>query len=332
MGNNEAYTGEENKKAEQNGQKHRRRVYYFLILILLLSFFTYKVIQKSDPSNKPEAAASEEKKPGSAAVSSRDLIVATTTSLQDSGLLEVLIPVFEKSTGYKAKVIAVGSGETLEMGKRQSADVLLVHAQELEEKFMAEGYGEERREIMSSDFILAGPPADPAGVKGKTFPEAFRLIASQEQPFVSRADNSGTHNLEKRIWKEIGLEPAGRWYIEAGQGMGECLLIASEKRAYILSDFPTFYKMSKKGRLELIVLTSDDNYKNIYSVITLKNRGGRLNEAGARAFSDFLISLEAQQLIRDFGREPGSAAADQNETGFLHLFTPLRLNSQDQSD
>jgi len=218
------------------------------------------------------------------------------------------------------------------MGKRQSADVLLVHAPELEEKFMAEGYGEERQEIMSSDFILAGPPADPAGVKGKTFPEAFRLIASQEQPFVSRADNSGTHNLEKGIWKEIGLEPAGRWYIEAGQGMGECLLIASEKRAYILSDFPTFYKMSNKGKLELAVLTSDDNYKNIYSVITLKNRGGRLNEAGARAFSDFLISPEAQQLIRDFGREPGSLTTDQNEAEFPGLFTPLRLNSQSQPD
>ena len=232
MGNNEAYTRGENKKAEQNGQKHRRRVYYFLILVLLLSLVTWRVVQKPNPANKIETATSEEKKAGS-----RDLLVATTTSLQDSGLLEVLIPVFEKSTGYKAKVIAVGSGETLEMGKRQSADVLLVHAPELEEKFMAEGYGEERREIMSSDFILAGPPADPAGVKGKTFPEAFRLIASQEQPFVSRADNSGTHNLEKRIWKEIGLEPAGRWYIEAGQGMGECLLIASEKRAYILLIF-----------------------------------------------------------------------------------------------
>ncbi|NMC65747.1 MAG: hypothetical protein GYA53_06360, partial [Acidobacteria bacterium] len=178
MKNNEAYTRGENKKAGQNVRQHRRRVYYFLILILLLSFFTYKVIQKSDTYNKPETAASEGKKPGSAAVSSRDLLVATTTSLQDSGLLDVLIPVFEKSAGYKVKVIAVGSGETLEMGKRQSADVLLVHAPELEEKFMAEGYGQERREIMSSDFILAGPPADLAGIKGKHFPEAFRLIAS----------------------------------------------------------------------------------------------------------------------------------------------------------
>jgi tungstate transport system substrate-binding protein len=332
MKNNEAYTRGENKKAGQNVRQHRRRVYYFLILILLLSFFTYKVIQKSDTYNKPETAASEGKKPGSAAVSSRDLLVATTTSLQDSGLLDVLIPVFEKSAGYKVKVIAVGSGEALEMGKRQAADVLLVHAPELEEKFMAEGYGEERREIMSSAFILAGPPADPAGIKGKTFPEAFRHIAAEQQPFVSRADNSGTHNLEKRIWKEIGLEPHGSWYIEAGQGMGECLLIASEKRAYILSDFPTFYKMSKKGRLELAVLTSDDHYKNIYSVITLKNPGGRLNEAGARAFSDFLVSPAAQQLIRDFGREPGSLTTDQNEAEFPGLFTPLRLNSQSQPD
>ena len=326
-----SYNQEENKKAEQNGQKHRRRICYFLILILLLSFVTWRVVQKPNPANKTDTATSEEKKAGSTG-SSRDLIVATTTSLQDSGLLDVLVPVFEQSTGYKVKVIAVGSGEALEMGKRQAADVLLVHAPELEEKFMAEGYGEERREIMSSDFILAGPPADPAGIKAKTFPEAFQLIAAAQQPFISRADNSGTHNLEKRIWREIGLEPHGSWYIEAGQGMGECLLIASEKRAYILSDFPTFYKMSKKGRLELAVLTSDDNYKNIYSVITLKKRGGRLNEAGARAFSDFLVSPATQQLIRDFGQEPGSLTTDKNETEFPGLFKPLRLNSQSRSN
>jgi len=329
--NGQSYNREENKKAEQNIRQHRRRVYYFLILILLLSLVTWRVVRKTNPANKIETATLEEKKAGSPD-SSRELLVATTTSLQDSGLLEALIPVFEKSTGYKAKVIAVGSGEALEMGKRQAADVLLVHAPELEEKFMAEGYGEERREIMSSAFILAGPPADPAGIKGKTFPEAFRHIAAEQQPFVSRADNSGTHNLEKRIWREIGFEPHGSWYIEAGQGMGECLLIASEKRAYILSDFPTFYKMSKKGRLELAVLTSDDHYKNIYSVITLKNPGGRLNEAGARAFSDFLVSPAAQQLIRDFGREPGSLTTDQNEAEFPGLFTPHRLNSPGQSD
>ncbi len=329
--NGQSYNREENKKAEQNLRKHRQRIYYFLILILLLSFVTWRVVRKTNPANKIETATSEEKKAVSLA-SSRDLLVATTTSLQDSGLLDVLIPVFEKSTGYKVKVIAVGSGEALEMGKRQAADVLLVHAPELEEKFMAEGYGEERREIMSSAFILAGPPADPAGIKGKPFPEAFRQIANRQQPFVSRADNSGTHVLERKIWREIGLEPHGSWYIEAGQGMGECLLIASEKRAYILSDFPTFYKMSKKGRLELAVLTTDDNYKNIYSVITLKNRGGRLKEAGARAFSDFLVSPAAQQLIRDFGREPGSLTTDQNEAEFPGLFTPLRLNSRGQSD
>mgnify|MGYP000875648322 CR=1 FL=1 len=329
--NGQSYNQEENKKGGQNVRQHRRRVYYFLILIVLLSLVTWKVVQKPNPANKIEKAASAEKKPGSPG-SSRDLLVSTTTSLQDSGLLDVLIPVFEQSTGYKVKVIAVGSGEALEMGKRQAADVLLVHAPELEEKFMAEGYGEKRLEIMSSDFILAGPPADPAGIKAKTFPEAFQLIAAEQQPFISRADNSGTHNLEKRIWREIGLEPHGSWYIEAGQGMGECLLIASEKRAYILSDFPTFYKISKKGRLELAVLTSDDNYKNIYSVITLKNPGGRLNEAGARAFSDFLVSPAAQQLIRDFGQEPGSSAADQNETEFPGLFTPLRLKGQSQSD
>ena len=329
--NGQSYNREENKKAERNIHQHRRRVYYFLILILLLSLVTWRVVRKTNPANKIETATLEEKKAGSPD-SSRELLVATTTSLQDSGLLEALIPVFEKSTGYKAKVIAVGSGEALEMGKRQAADVLLVHAPELEEKFMAEGYGEERREIMSSAFILAGPPADPAGIKGKPFPEAFRQIANRQQPFVSRADNSGTHVLERKIWREIGLEPHGSWYIEAGQGMGECLLIASEKRAYILSDFPTFYKMSKKGRLELAVLTTDDNYKNIYSVITLKNRGGRLKEAGARAFSDFLVSPAAQQLIRDFGREPGSLTTDQNEAEFPGLFTPLRLNSRGQSD
>jgi tungstate transport system substrate-binding protein len=199
------------------------------------------------------------------------------------------------------------------------ADLLLVHSPEMEMKFMAEGYGERREELMSSDFVLAGPPSDEAGIRDKTFPEAFSIIAKKQAQFVSRADNSGTYNLERRFWDEVGIKPSGNWYLQTGQGMGESLQIASEKQAYILSDYPTFYRLQPSLSLE--VLSKDERYSNIYSAIVVKNKSGKINVAGAEALVDFLISEKVQKMIAGFGDVPGKQEG---------LFKALRLNDKDE--
>lgn len=176
-----------------------------------------------------------------AAPERRSVILATTTSTQDSGLLDVLIPVFEQQSGYMLKPIAVGTGEALAMGARGEADVLLVHAPEAEARFVAEGHGLNRRAVMHNDFILVGPPEDPAGLKGQQkIGEALKRLAELRLPFVSRGDRSGTHMLELTLWKQAELTPHGAWYLEAGQGMGETLRIAAEKGGYALTDRGTY--------------------------------------------------------------------------------------------
>jgi tungstate transport system substrate-binding protein len=175
--------------------------------------------------------------PGASAAASKSVILATTTSTQDSGLLDALIPRFEQKTGYTVKTIAVGTGQSLAMGDRGEADVVLVHAPKLELAYVAKGTLIHRRLVMHNDFVVVGPSADPAGVRGvKTAAEALRKIAGRAAPFVSRGDNSGTHNLERDLWRLAGLEPKGPWYLESGQGMGPTLTIASDKAAYTLTD------------------------------------------------------------------------------------------------
>jgi tungstate transport system substrate-binding protein len=239
----------------------------------------------------------------SAQAQQKAIILATTTSTQDSGLLDVLIPIFEKKTGYFVKTIAVGSGQAMAMGQKGEADVLLVHSPAAEKKFMAEGYGINRKLVMHNDFVIVGPPADPAKVKGmKSASEAFKKIASAKALFLSRGDNSGTHAKEKEIWKASGINPQGeKWYQQTGLGMGQTLNVASEKKAYTLTDRGTYLALRKN--LGLDILTEGDAILlNIYHVIEVNPaKWPKVNSAGAKAFSDFMVSRETQDVIRTFG-------------------------------
>jgi tungstate transport system substrate-binding protein len=234
---------------------------------------------------------------------SRDLILATTTSLQDSGLLDVLVPRFEASSSYRVKAIAVGSGEALKMGEQGSADVLVVHSPSDEERFMAAGLGKDRKELMSNDFVIVGPPGDPAKVRGLPVADALRSISGGRSVFVSRADASGTDKKEKGLWKKAGLAPVEPWYLETGQGMAETLRIASEKSGYTLTDRGTF--LAVKARLDLVVLVEGEaDLLNVYHVITVNpERHPDVDIRGAEAFMEFLLSPDTQKAIGEFGRD-----------------------------
>ena len=232
------------------------------------------------------------------------VILATTTSTQDSGLLDVLAPLFEKKTGYFLKTVSVGTGQALALGGRGEADVVLVHAPEAEKKYVAEGTLINRRLVMHNDFIIIGPEADPANVRGrKRAVGAFRRIAAAKAPFVSRGDNSGTNILEKKLWKQAGIEPEGSWYLQSGQGMGQTLGIASEKLAYTLTDRGTYLALKKRVALDILV-ERDGPLLNIYSVMEVSPaRFPKVNAAGGKAFADFMVSAEAQAVIKTFGVE-----------------------------
>jgi len=231
------------------------------------------------------------------------IILATTTSTQDSGLLDVLVPMFQTQTGIQVKTIAVGSGQALAMGEKGEADVLLSHSPDAERRFMAAGNGLLRRVVMHNDFVVLGPPADPAGVKAAAgAPEALRKIAAQGALWVSRADNSGTDAQEKKLWKASGVDPrGGKWYLETGLGMGQTLNVAAEKRGYTLSDRGTFLAMKKS--LDLAILCQGDpTLLNVYHVIQVDPAKFPLvNAAGAKAFADFMVAPGTQETIRGFG-------------------------------
>ncbi|MDI6632023.1 MAG: substrate-binding domain-containing protein [Thermoanaerobacteraceae bacterium] len=233
----------------------------------------------------------------------KDVILATTTSTVDTGLLDVLVPRFEEQTGYNVKTIAVGTGQALAMGERGEADVLLVHAPAAERKLVDAGIGVNYRLVMHNDFIIVGPPEDPAGIKGKPSVEAFRAIAGTKAVFVSRGDDSGTHKKELAVWKEAGITPAGNWYQESGQGMGATLLMASEKRAYTLTDRGTY--LAQRANLRLAILSEGDrSLLNIYHVMQVNpEKFAKVNAEGARAFVEFMVAPETQGIIADFGRD-----------------------------
>jgi tungstate transport system substrate-binding protein len=235
---------------------------------------------------------------------SRTVILSTTTSTQDSGLLDVLVPLFEMKTGYTVKTISVGTGQALALAARGEADVTLAHAPSLEKKYVAEGKMLNRRLIMYNDFVIVGPAEDPAKVKGagKAL-EAMRRVSESRSRFVSRGDNSGTHALEKSLWAAAGVTPKGAWYIESGQGMGATLGIANEKNAYTLVDRATYLAFQKRVTLR-ILRDNDRPLLNIYSVMEVNPANGpRVNAAGGKAFADFMVSSEAQSIIRTFGLE-----------------------------
>ena len=240
--------------------------------------------------------------PVSAEAQRPPVILSTTTSTQDSGLLDVLVPLFERQTGYSVKTIAVGTGQALALAGRGEADVVLAHAPALEKKYIADGKMLNRRLVMYNDFVIIGPAEDPAKIKGMTkAADAMKAIASTGSRFVSRGDNSGTHNLEKELWKLAGVEPQTGWYIESGQGMGATLGIADDRRAYTLTDRGTYLAFQKRVRLP-ILLEGDRPLLNLYSVMEINPANGpKVNAAGGKAFADFMVSADVQRVIKTFG-------------------------------
>jgi len=263
-------------------------------LILLLLALSVGCIQNRD---------------GSQATNS--IILATTTSTYDSGLLDYLLPFFEEDTGIEVKVVPVGTGQALELGRRGDADVLLVHSPPDEKRFVSQGYGVERRCVMYNDFVILGAREDPAGIKGLSAADALRKIAGSGSAFLSRGDGSGTHKKELSLWSMTGIKPTGEWYIETGTGMGQTLLAASERPAYTLSDRATF--LSMKERLDLEILVSGDPLLlNPYSIIAVSpRRNPEVNYAGAEALIEWMMSDKGQRLIGSYTR------------GSEQLFTPL---------
>jgi tungstate transport system substrate-binding protein len=255
----------------------------------------------------PGLASATAGAPGAAAPAepAAPVILATTTSTQDSGLLDALVPRFEAESGWKVKVIAVGSGQALALGARGEADLVLSHAPQAEEEFMHDGSGIVRRRLMYNDYVLLGPPSDPAGVRGAAeIGAALTAVARSGAGFVSRGDDSGTRQTERWLWALAGIDPRSlRGYLESGQGMGATLRIASQKRAYTLSDLGTF--LSQREGLDLeVVFTGDARLRNVYHLLVVNPENGpRVNLRGAKALARWLLSPAALAVVRDFGRE-----------------------------
>ena len=269
-----------------------------LALILILAAALLVACAGQPETATPEPAAEE---PAAAGDGER-LILSTTTSTADSGLLDYILPDFEEKYGVEVDVIAVGTGQALEMGRAGDADVLLVHARALEDEFVAEGHGTERYDVMYNDFVIIGPPSDPAGVANtESAAAAFTAIAESGATFVSRGDDSGTHVKEQEIWAAAGIEPSGDWYQSAGQGMGDVITMANEQEAYTLSDRATFASMKAQG-LDLEVLGEGDPVLfNPYGVIPVNpETHPGVNYEAAQQFADWITSVETQELIGSF--------------------------------
>jgi len=234
----------------------------------------------------------------------KDLLLVSTTSTQDSGLLDVLLPAFTAKTGYNVQLVAVGSGQALKIGEQGNADVILLHSPAAEKEFVAKGFGIDRRLVMHNDFVIVGPVSDPAMIRGETPVDALKKIFASRIIFVSRGDDSGTHVKELALWENAGLDPAGEdWYLETGQGQGATLSIASEKDGYALTDRGTF--LAYKSNVDLEILVEGDPFLlNVYHVITVNpEKFPNINLEGAKAFADFVTSDEGQKIIAEFGVE-----------------------------
>ena len=238
---------------------------------------------------------------GQAAVAQEFITVASTTSTEQSGLFGHILPLFEEKTGIEVRVVAQGTGQALETGRRGDADVVLVHARPAEEQFVAEGYGVERLDVMYNDFVLVGPGDDPAGIAGMTDAvEALTNIAETRSTFASRGDDSGTHKAELALWRQAGIEPSGRWYRELGSGMGATLNTAAQMPAYTLTDRGTWISFENRGPLEILV-EGDDRLFNQYGVILINPaRHPHVKEQAGQAFIDWLTSAEGQQAIAQY--------------------------------
>jgi len=275
------------------------------LIITLLLLFTVALsacAPAATPTSVPATALPPTAEPTKLA--NANLILATTTSTQDSGLLDVLIPMFQDQTGYTVQTVAVGSGQAMEMGQQGNADVLLVHSPAAEKQFMDDGWGKDRELVMHNDFVIVGPTEDPAKIKGLSSTDAFKAIAGAGATFAARADKSGTSTKELGIWKKAELDPATEkpaWYLESGQGMGSTLTIASEKGAYTLTDRATY--LANKDNLQLEILSEGDpGLLNVYHVITVNpDKWPKVNKDGALAFMKFVTDPSTQAVIGKFG-------------------------------
>ncbi len=273
-------------------------------LILTIFIISSIIFSGCTPASQPvEISVAEQK-----------LILATTTSTDDSGLLDFILPDFEEQYGVRVDVVAVGTGQALTLGEDGNADVLLVHARAREDAFMEAGHGVRREDVMYNDFVIVGPAADPAGIKGMTnASEAFAQIASTESTFISRGDDSGTHTKEKAVWSAAGIEPSGDWYVSAGQGMGAVITMANEQQAYTLSDRATYLARSLEGLDLAIVVEGDPILFNPYGVMAVNpDKGEHIQVELANQFIDWLVSVETQEKIATYGMEQFGAP----------LFTP----------
>lgn len=279
------------------------------LVVLLGAVLALTACQSSrDPAPPSPSAPPAAPTPGARGERARgEVILATTTSTQDSGLLDVLIPLFERQSGLRVKTISVGTGAALALGGRGEADVVLVHAPEAERAWMAQGFGTERRLVMHNDFVIVGPPGDPAGAAGeRSAVVALQKIAAAQATWVSRDDNSGTDQLERALWRSAGLTPKGQaWYMTSGQGMGATLTLADQKNAYTITDRATY--LARRPTLQsTIVVEGDRALLNIYHVMPVNPAafpGVPVNLEGGQALAQFLVGAEAQSLIGDFGRE-----------------------------
>jgi tungstate transport system substrate-binding protein len=241
---------------------------------------------------------------GASQPANREVILATTTSTYDTGLLDYLNPLFQRATGYEVKTISVGTGQALALGERAEADVVLVHAPAAERTWMDAGNGTQRILVMYNDFVVVGPPNDPAGIRGQATPQALARIAASGATWVSRGDNSGTHILETQLWQQAGINPEGQgWYLSVGQGMGQTLNIANDRQGYTLADRGTW--LARRATLQLPILVEGEAaLRNIYHVMPVNPaKSSRINAAGGQAFAAWLVTPEVQAMIGEFGRD-----------------------------
>ena len=290
-----------------------KKFFIFIVLVVLTSACASSATSTPVPATEPPTVPSPQGTlptdtlvPAPTTPVNPTLILATTTSTQDSGLLDVLIPMFQEQYGFTVQTVAVGSGQAMTMGQEGNADALLVHSPSAEKTFMEEGWGKDRALIMHNDFIIVGPADDPAKIKGLEPADAFKAIANAEANFVARADKSGTSTKELGIWAKIDVNPAESkpaWYIETGQGMGASLTIASEKGAYTLTDRATF--LANKDTLQLeILVEGNKTLLNVYHVITINpDKWPKVNYDGATAFLKFMTDPATQEVIAQFGTE-----------------------------
>lgn len=265
-----------------------QRITAFLLVPVMMIALAGCAGQEKEPSQAPQTQEN------------KDITLSTTTSTKDSGLLDQILPVFEQKTGYKVKVLSQGTGQAIKTGELGDCDVILVHARASEDKFVAEGYGVNRKDAMYNDFIIVGPENDPAKIKGLAVVDALKQLAKMKKEFISRGDDSGTHKKELELWDKAGIKPEGNWYLAVGKGMGDTLVMTDEKQGYTLADRGTYASM--KDKLKLVVLVErDPMLLNPYGVIAVNpDKHPQVNYKGAMAFIDFITSEECQEIINNY--------------------------------